>query len=142
MDPVIAKIPAAARPETIEGAAAFSKFYFDTLNEAFRKADPSVLKGLSSPSCAMCNSLAEGVSEVRAAGNHYGGDLAQINYATASEFTPSSRKVLVSLDQLSVPIVNSAGKTVDKTRAASLSFVATLTFDKRWIVARLQKATS
>ena len=40
VDPVVAKIPAAARPETIGGAAAFAKFYFDTLNTAFRERGP------------------------------------------------------------------------------------------------------
>ena len=35
VDPVIAKIPPAARPETMAGAEAFAKFYFGQVNEAF-----------------------------------------------------------------------------------------------------------
>ncbi len=35
VDPVIAKIPAAARPETMAGAEAFAKFYVGQVNAAF-----------------------------------------------------------------------------------------------------------
>ncbi len=35
VDPVIAKIPAAARPETMAGAEAFAKFYVGQVNKAF-----------------------------------------------------------------------------------------------------------
>ncbi|WP_404393026.1 DUF6318 family protein [Humibacillus xanthopallidus] len=142
VDPVIAKIPAAARPETIEGAAAFATFYFKSLNDAFRTADPAVLQGLATTSCTMCTSLAQGVADVRAAGNRYDGDLAKVNYASTSEFTPTSRKVLISLSQRRIPIVNSAGDKVDTTRAANLSFVATMDYDERWVITRLQKAAS
>ncbi len=54
VDPVIAKIPAAARPETIEGAAAFAKFYFEQVNEAFRDSQTRRLAGAMPVPPARC----------------------------------------------------------------------------------------
>ncbi len=142
VDPVIAKIPAAARTETIEGAAAYTTFYFTQLNEAFKAADPAVLLNLSSPACKMCAALSNGVADVKKAGHHYGGDLTKVNYASTTEFSPKTRQVLVDLNQKAVPVLDGSGRRVDTTRSAKLALVATVEFDKRWIITRLQKATS
>ncbi|WP_156415562.1 DUF6318 family protein [Terrabacter sp. Soil811] len=142
VDPIIAKIPAAARPETIEGAAAYTKFYFTQLNRAFKTSDPSVLNDLSSDACKMCAALSNGVADLKKAGHHYGGDLTKLNYASTTEFSSRTRQVLVDLNQRAVPVLDESGRTVDTTRSAKLAFVATVDFDKRWIITRLQKASS
>lgn len=142
VDPVLAKIPAAARPETIEGAAAYTKYYFSQLNAAFKTGDPSILLGLSSAACKTCAALSNGVADVAKAGRHYGGDLTDVNYASATEFSATTRRVLVDLNQRAVPVLDRSGRAVDKTRSAKLAFVATVEFNKRWTITRLQKATS
>src|SRR6478752_6547375 len=48
VNPVIAKIPANARPGTQAGAEAFSAFYMGQVNVAFTKGDPNALAGLAS----------------------------------------------------------------------------------------------
>ena len=142
IDPVIAKIPAAARAETMEGAAAYTQFYFAELNRAFKTGDTSLLTSLYSKECKTCSALSNGVADVRTAGHHYGADLTKVNYATATEFTPTIRRVLVDMNQMSVPVLDKANRKVDVTRSAKLEFVATLEFDKRWNITRLQKASS
>lgn len=142
VDPVIAKIPPTARPETLDGASAYAQFYFSQLNLAFRNGDPSALLGLSSRDCKTCEALRNGVTDVAKAGHHYGDDLTKVNYASATEFSSTARRVLVDLNQRAVPVLNESGRKVDETRSAKLAFVATLQFDKRWIITRLQKADS
>ena len=41
LDPVLARIPVAARPEPPEGAAAFVKYYINEVNAAFKSGDAS-----------------------------------------------------------------------------------------------------
>jgi hypothetical protein len=141
-DPVIAKIPAAARPETMEGAAAFAKYYFGQLNQAFRAGDPRILNQLALPSCATCSAFSEAVNSLEGKGRTYGGDLVIVRYATALEFTPQSRRVLVDLSQQAVPILDRSGKKIDQTPTGKAAFVATLTYRERWVIRRLQKAPS
>src|SRR6478609_6765870 len=57
VNPVIAKIPANARPGTQAGAEAFSAFYMGQVNVAFTKGDPNALAGLASPSCKVCSAF-------------------------------------------------------------------------------------
>ena len=142
VDPVRARIPAGAREETMEGAAAYSKFYFRELNEAFKRADPTLLNGLATSACKTCVALQNGVNDVRKAGHHYGGDLTRINYASATEFSSEVRRVLVDLNQMAVPVLDKSDKNVDTTRSAKLAFVATLEYRGRWIITRLQRAES
>jgi len=142
VDPVLARIPTAARAETIEGASAYAQFYFAQLNNAFKNGDPSGLMGLSSASCKTCEALRNGVMDVAKAGHHYGDDLTKVNYASATEFSPAARRVLVDLNQRAVPMLDESGRKVDETRSAKLAFVAKLEFEKRWVITRLQKADS
>ncbi len=46
VDPVVARIPKAARPNTQAGAEAFAKFYYEQVAKAWMQADPSLLDGL------------------------------------------------------------------------------------------------
>lgn len=126
----------------MQGAAAYAKFYFDVLNRAFREGDTSTLDLLSTESCATCVALSQGVKDMKAKGRRYAGDLVKVNYASAMEFTPTKRQVLIDLTQDDVPIRDAAGKEVDRTNKASLMYVATLSFDQRWTMTRLQKASS
>lgn len=142
IDPVLARIPAAARPETMKGAEAYVKFYFEEVNRAFIAADASRLKGLSGASCEMCSAMAQGVIDLAAKGRHYERPLALVNFATALEFTPSSRRVLVDAGQSHVNVLDRRGNVVDETDAATLRLVATVSFDGHWMITRLQRPKS
>jgi hypothetical protein len=138
VDPVLARIPAAARPETPKGAASYVEFYFQALNAAFMAGDARPLEGLATSSCEMCEAFAAGVSDLQGTGQHYGGNLATINSVSSMDFTKASRRVLVDLTQMAVPVRDAAGKTVRTAPKADLRFVATVSFTDRWIITRLQ----
>jgi hypothetical protein len=137
LDPVIAKIPAAARPESIEGAAAFAKFYFEQLNRSFRAGSPRLLDGLYANSCAICVDLRKSAEELSAKGLHHEGDTLTVTFSSTTVFNRESRQVLVKLDQHAVAVVDAAGKQKEKTNAGSGAFVAVVEFNKHWIVTDL-----
>ncbi len=60
VDPVMAKIPAAARAETDAGAAAFAEFYFEQVNKRSGRGIPVVRSRSGRASLHMCEAFAEG----------------------------------------------------------------------------------
>ena len=54
VDPVIAKIPAAARTKTRKGAQAFARFFIESLNVGAARPDAAVLTGLFTSNCETC----------------------------------------------------------------------------------------
>jgi hypothetical protein len=138
VDSVLARIPAAARPETREGAKAYVEFYFQTVNAAFVAADAKPLSGLATASCEMCAAFAAGVKDLQNSGQHYGGNLAVITSVSPMDFTRERRTVLVELTQKAVPVRDAKGKTVRTAPTADLRFVATVSYRDRWSITRLQ----
>ena len=140
IDPVLARIPAAARPETMEGAAEFAAFYLRQLNEASKAGDPAGLEGLAKPSCTMCKTFYDSVSALRAEGHRHAGDTLKVTSYETLSFVDERRTALVKVELFAVPIVDSTGRTADTTEADSGAFVATLAFEGRWYISRLQVA--
>ncbi|MGO4360506.1 DUF6318 family protein [Terrabacter sp. RAF57] len=132
VDPVIAKIPAAARPETQAGAAAFTRFFFEQLNRSFKDASPEVLDGLFASSCEICTDLSRSAKELKMASEHHDGNTLKVTFSSATIFNDRDRQVLVKLEQFAVPVVDENGKRVDTTRAGSGAFVAVLRFSTHW----------
>ena len=56
-------IPPEATPETPQGAAAFTRYYFDVVNRAFVAGDASDVRRLSDPECEGCNNLVRAIEE-------------------------------------------------------------------------------
>lgn len=141
-DPVLAKIPKEARPETPEGAEAFVRFYFSQLNRAFRVADPSAVNGLAGDSCAICTSMLQGVKDVRSKQRHYASDLITVQSVRVMDFVSDSRRVLAQVRQNEVRVLNPKGAVVQTIPAGSGSYVFTLNHLGHWQVVRVQKAKS
>lgn len=139
VDPVLARIPAAARPETMEGALAYVAFYFDSLNDAFKRADEGLLTRLSKPDCKMCGALVRGVAEIRGQGRHYSADFLEISSPRPVKFTSSQRTVLVDVSQKSVGVLDSRGTRVDAVPSENGHYLATLDFSGRWFITRIQE---
>ena len=59
-------VPPEARAATPEGASAFARFFFDTLNEAYRTRDATALQAISHPDCKSCAVFVAQVKELRA----------------------------------------------------------------------------
>ncbi|MHA3836602.1 DUF6318 family protein [Terrabacter sp. AAH1] len=143
VDPVIAKIPAAARPETEQGAQAFSRHFFDSLNRSAVTADPSLLEDLFSPNCKTCVAMRDSVADLRTQGRHHAGPTIRILSVSTSSFVDEKRVILIGVDQRAVDVLNSSGKKVDRTLAARGTFAASLDFtDGHWVVSRLQTVAS
>lgn len=137
-DPVLARIPAAARPETMDGAAAYAAFFFDQLNRASVAGDPDLLNGLSSPSCKTCNSMIASLRDLKDDGNHLSAGPLKVVYSSATVFDKERRQVLVSLKQESVSVLRKDGSVVRVTKPGSGSYVATVSYEGRWTIDRLQ----
>ena len=143
VDPVIAKIPVAARAHDKAGVTAFSRFYFTELNRAFRTGDTVLLAQLASTKCSTCTAFVDGVDELRDKGRRYDGDLVSVSSASALNFSDSAKQVLLEIDQRAVPVLDKSGVRVQTTPPGQASFVASLAFESgRWTLTRLQKATS
>lgn len=140
VDPVLARIPAAARPETARGAEAFTAFYFKELNRAWSTAQPELLDGLYASECKTCIAFYEGAQSLKAAGEHHDGETLTVTDVSAVNFVGEKRELAVHATQNAVPVRNGKGAKVDITTAAKGVFIVNLTFEGRWVVSRLQTA--
>lgn len=142
VDPVLAKIPKAARPETMQGAEAFAKFYIDSLNTGSTGKDFNALKGLYKASCIACVSMNATLQELKKKGHHNVGDSIAVVNSEGMNQSATSTAVLLDVHERSVRVVDEAGNLVRRTNTRDSSFVMTLSFsERRWTVVRLQPAT-
>lgn len=137
-DSPLARIPTAARAETRAGAAAFAAYYVEQLDLASRKGDPAPLEGLALGSCKMCMSFRDSVKALKAQGLHHDGTTIKVLNSDPLRFTEQERTVLLGVRLFAVPMVDRDGTVIDLTEADSGSFVATMRFQERWFVQRLQ----
>ncbi|GAA2154328.1 DUF6318 family protein [Humibacillus xanthopallidus] len=142
MDPVIAKIPAAARPETMAGGEAFARFYIAQVNQAYTTADPGALRGLSTQACKTCEQFVATAAKFREDGVHHDSPSLKVTSATATTFAANRREVTAFVNQAAVRVVDGGGKAVSRTSEAKGAFLLTLAFDSHWRVTRLQTAKS
>jgi hypothetical protein len=143
VDPVIAKIPAAARPETMAGAEAFARFYVNQINAAFMAPDRSALSGLGNSSCDTCGVYENTAGDFEAKRQRQKSPLLQVTSITASKFAPGKATVNVFFNQSSVDIVDNDGTRVGRTSAGKGAFVFTLAREQgRWEVSGLKAASS
>ena len=59
--PTSAPVPTEAQAETPQGAAAFARHWFDTLNAAAQTGQTGDLRALGYPGCEACNNFAESI---------------------------------------------------------------------------------
>jgi hypothetical protein len=140
VDPVIAKIPAAARKHTQSGSEAFAQYYMERVNEAFVKGAPTPLVGLASASCKVCTALESSARELQAKGRHHKGLSIEVKSARANRYDSQITTIVIAIEQHRVPIVDDQGRQVDETSSDAGAFLATLKFDTKWSVERLQVA--
>ncbi|GAA1987319.1 hypothetical protein GCM10009817_31080 [Terrabacter lapilli] len=138
-DPVIAKIPPAARGETEAGGKAFAAFFLNSLDRAAMAADPSILDGLFDEGCKTCVAMVDSVAQLQKAGNHHSGPTLKVVQVTTDSFVTERRIVIAQVDQKAVDVVNKRGQRVDRTLAAKGAFAMTLRYARaHWTISRLQ----
>lgn len=58
-------VPSAAIAATPQGAAAFARYFYQQIEQAFAKQDPSLIAALSDASCQTCNNYIRSVTTLR-----------------------------------------------------------------------------
>jgi hypothetical protein len=140
---VLARIPAAARPETMKGAEAYATFFLQSVNRSAQDGDPSILDELYTQDCATCVAMRASVEDLRAQQRRHAGDTLVVRRASTLSFTKEKRTVQLDVDQRAVSILDAAGRSVGRTQAGSGAFVMTLSFvNGRWVANRLQTVSS
>lgn len=136
--PIPGTTPSFARAETRTGASAYARFYLEQVNKAFTRGTPEPLEGLAATRCKVCNAFEEGARDMQQAGERHQGTSLKVTSTNVVTFDSLSRTVAIWLTQNSVPVVDSHGRSLRKTKGATGVFLATLKFDRRWSITRLQ----
>ncbi|WP_460629556.1 DUF6318 family protein [Intrasporangium mesophilum] len=138
-DPVLARIPPAARAETERAAQLFAQYFFDTLNAAAMSADPALVDGLFGEQCKTCVAMQRSLRDLKASGQHHEKPTIRIVSVTTDSFVTERRVVLVAVDQASVAVLDRWGSGTSRTLADRGTFAMTLLYGhSHWVVARLQ----
>jgi hypothetical protein len=138
VDPVVAKIPKAARANTQEGAEAFGKYFIEQVALSGVKADPRLLDGLFIESCKACLAYRESAVALKSEGLHHKSPTLQVKRSSANVFSGDQVVISVEVLQRAVPVVNNSGATVRKTKANTGVFALSLSYEGRWIVHQSQ----
>jgi hypothetical protein len=138
VDPVLAKIPKAARANTQEGAEAFAKFCIEQVAQSGVKADPRLLDGLFIESCKACLAYRESAVALKSDGLHHKSPTLQVKRSSANVFSGDQVVISVEVLQRAVPVVNDSGVTVRKTKANTGVFALSLSYEGRWVVRQSQ----
>lgn len=136
VDPVVAKVPKAARANTQEGAEAFAKYFMEQVGIGYFKADPTVLDGLYVRACKTCVGFYEGIVSMRAEKRHHEKVSLIVGNARAYRFVQEDPKKIIGvpIEQKAVDIVDPKGVRVDSLEADEVWFVLTLKWAGHWVV--------
>lgn len=138
-DPVPARIPKAARPNTQAGAEAFAKFFMEQVAQMWIEADPSVIDGLFGTSCASCLNFVEGAKEYRKKGIHHERAAFDVTDSLMNRLTDEGSWVAVRLTQHAVPVVDERGTKVDDTEPGRGELILELHFAEHWQVIKISR---
>lgn len=142
VDPVIARLPIAARRSDVAGAEAFARYFFDALNKAAQKPDADLLNNLFEQSCRTCIAMQNTVKQLQQQGRRYSADTIRVKQTLVNNFASDNKSLQVVVEQLAVDIKSQSGKTLGRTPAGSGEFVAAMRFgDRGWQLTSLQTAT-
>jgi hypothetical protein len=142
VDPVIAKIPAAARPLTNSGSLAFARFFIDSLNKGATTANPAVLDGLYAPTCGTCAAMHDSLQALKKKDQRHAAPSIKVTETSAVSASSNARQVLIDVQQISVAVTDSKGNTIRTTAEGPGAFVMTLgTAHVHWVAQRLQTAS-
>jgi hypothetical protein len=142
VDPVLAKIPKAARSNDQDGAEAFAKFFMERVAESFVRADPTLIDGFYAKGCETCAAFRNTAAEFKERGQHQAKPSFRVDEISITRFLDSEpvKVVTVYLTKVEVEIVDADGVAVDKTVPGKTAFTLSMRWDQRWTVALVQRA--
>ena len=119
-------IPAAARANTPEGAAAFVRYFFDQVNIAWTVPKPGVLLQLCKASSKSCKSFEDMAVQLQAAGNRYDGLPVTAQSVVALDTPGGLQSILFKGRQEKRNVVDSTGRVVSTDQQMAVSFEVAL----------------
>lgn len=114
-----AVVPPSAQAETPQGAAAFARFWFETLNAAARTGDTTELRAISRPDCETCGAFAKSIEDLYRPGGRIEGGVFTVVAAEAPALPPgtSSARVTVIYDVSPTKQLGANGEVLRTTPA-------------------------
>lgn len=132
------EIPPAAREESLAGAEAFVRHFFESMNRAYISSSSRTLRSLVAPECPACTAIIADIDDQAARGLHAAGDVAKVKSVVAVNPVPGMAKVEAHTDQLPVAILDASGRTTALNPATPSNLLFTLSWSSGWVVTRLQ----
>jgi len=118
MSPSTAATPTGIAAPTAQGAAAFARFYLQTIADGFRKQDAARVSVLSDPNCKTCRAYIDSIRELKT--KHYQPSQAfrfDVVLAEAPATNGSTARVDVIFNTPAVIILGPDGHVVQNNRA-------------------------
>ena len=114
-------MPSAAQAATSQGAAAFARFWFATLNDAARTGDTELLTAISRPDCASCSQFAQSIEQLYVSGGRIEGGVFTVVVAEAPALDSGAvtTRVTVIYDVAPTRQIGSDGKVLRSVEALS-----------------------
>lgn len=131
-----AKLPPEAQKHTPEGAAAFVKYYFDQVNEAWTTPDATLLPKLADSGCKSCDGLQSTAQSLADKKRKYEANPVTVTKVTPFDGGPQGQQfVRVFITQHAVNIVDASGSVVDKDKAGKGARTASVVWrGKSWVL--------
>lgn len=112
-------MPVDATKHTRAGAAAFAKFFIQTIDWAYATTSTTYMRHYFQLSCVACRSTADAVDKARRAGHYFVGDRFKIRKVTTATPRGAQLSAVVHFDVESVEVVTQQNKYVDAAPAAT-----------------------
>ena len=138
-----AGLPETAKTNDKAGAEAFAKFFFDSVNQAWVKADPNPLDSLCRFEVSKsCTALRDTARDLKTKKQHYDGAPVAVEKVSSLGAVGGQHRVLFAGRQLQRSIVDDRGHIVSTDQLKSINFVFYLEWGATgWIVSDLKLAS-
>jgi hypothetical protein len=107
-------VPSAAAAATPEGAAAFTRYYLELLNEAFRSDDASAVRAVSDSGCGGCVNLIGAIEAPSEAGERTEGGEYVLKFAEAPPVEAGDVIVELRYSLTELRVLNAEGRVIDR----------------------------
>lgn len=120
-----ADVPAEARPNTPQGAVAFVKHFFATLNRAYTTPTAGIISPLSTSNCKSCAVFEQRATSYVANGHRYDRPAVKVLEVSVSPETPRANGQVIDavIDQLPARIIDTTGKVVKEINPTKVVLV-------------------
>lgn len=114
-----ADVPAEARPNTPQGAVAFVKHFFATLNRAYTTPTAGIISPLSTSNCKSCATFETNSASYVAMGHRFDRPAVKLLEVSISPETPPVNAQIVDavIDQMPAKIIDTTGQVVKEIQA-------------------------